>query len=45
MLFQQDLETIDRMIATGEVTYNKWRHPDPYVGKCLLEGLFINIYV
>lgn len=30
---QEDVETIDRMIADGEATYNKWRHPDPYIGK------------
>ncbi|KAK6253747.1 hypothetical protein QUC31_015467 [Theobroma cacao] len=28
---QEDLDTIDRMIADGEATYNKWRHPDPYI--------------
>nr|GMD46468.1 NADH dehydrogenase [ubiquinone] 1 beta subcomplex subunit 9 [Ipomoea batatas] len=28
---QEDVETIDRMIADGEATYNKWRHPDPYI--------------
>lgn len=28
-----DLDTIDRMIEEGEATYNKWRHPDPYIGK------------
>ncbi|GLT86148.1 hypothetical protein SLE2022_043080 [Rubroshorea leprosula] len=27
----QDLDTIDRMLAEGEATYNKWRHPDPYI--------------
>ena len=21
------------MIAEGEAEYNKWRHPDPYIGK------------
>ncbi|MED6131527.1 NADH dehydrogenase [ubiquinone] 1 beta subcomplex subunit 9 [Stylosanthes scabra] len=26
-----DLDTIDRMIEDGEATYNKWRHPDPYI--------------
>ncbi|CAI9786384.1 unnamed protein product [Fraxinus pennsylvanica] len=26
-----DIETIDRMIAAGEATYNKWQHPDPYI--------------
>lgn len=31
--FQQDLDTIDRMIAEGEATYDKWRHPDPYIGE------------
>ncbi|XP_039015118.1 NADH dehydrogenase [ubiquinone] 1 beta subcomplex subunit 9-like [Hibiscus syriacus] len=24
----KDLDTIDKMIAAGEATYNKWRHPD-----------------
>ncbi|KAJ8450938.1 hypothetical protein Cgig2_032563 [Carnegiea gigantea] len=28
-----DLDTIDRMIADGDAEYNKWRHPDPYLGK------------
>lgn len=36
MVLQEDLETIDRMIADAEATYSKWRHPDPYVGKWLL---------
>ncbi|KAB2051212.1 hypothetical protein ERO13_A12G041100v2 [Gossypium hirsutum] len=27
----EDLDTIDKMIAAGEATYNKWRHPDPYI--------------
>lgn len=30
---QEDLDTIDRMIADGEARYDKWRHPDPYIGK------------
>lgn len=30
---QEDIDTIDRMIADGEAQYNKWRHPDPYIGK------------
>lgn len=30
---QDDVDTIDRMIADGEGQYNKWRHPDPYIGK------------
>lgn len=29
---QEDTEIIDRMIAAGEATHNKWRHPDPYIG-------------
>ena len=34
---QEDLDTIDRLIADGEASYNKWRHPDPYIGKsCVL---------
>lgn len=32
MAFQEDIEVIDRMIAAGEATHNKWRHPDPYIG-------------
>lgn len=32
--FQEDLDTIERMIAEGEASYDKWRHPDPYIGKC-----------
>ncbi|KAL0376194.1 UNVERIFIED_CONTAM: Epimerase family protein SDR39U1, chloroplastic [Sesamum calycinum] len=27
----EDIELIDRMIAAGEATYSKWRHPDPYI--------------
>ncbi|KAK8616445.1 hypothetical protein V6N13_017995 [Hibiscus sabdariffa] len=27
----EDLDTIDKMIAVGEATYDKWRHPDPYI--------------
>ncbi|KAK7283530.1 hypothetical protein RIF29_13103 [Crotalaria pallida] len=27
----EDLDTIDRMIADAEASYNKWRHPDPYI--------------
>lgn len=30
---QEDLDTIDRLIADGEASHNKWRHPDPYIGK------------
>ncbi|KAH7574968.1 hypothetical protein JRO89_XS02G0027600 [Xanthoceras sorbifolium] len=26
-----DLDTIDRLIDNAEATYNKWRHPDPYI--------------
>ncbi|KMZ57438.1 hypothetical protein ZOSMA_8605G00010, partial [Zostera marina] len=29
----EDLDTIDRLIGEGEASYNKWRHPDPYIGK------------
>ncbi|KAF1893676.1 hypothetical protein Lal_00002186 [Lupinus albus] len=29
----EDVDTIDRLIADGEASYNKWRHPDPYIGK------------
>ncbi|KAK4284790.1 hypothetical protein QN277_001573 [Acacia crassicarpa] len=27
----ENLDTIDRLIEDGEATYNKWRHPDPYI--------------
>ncbi|OAY65127.1 NADH dehydrogenase [ubiquinone] 1 beta subcomplex subunit 9 [Ananas comosus] len=27
----EDLDTIDRLISEGEATYEKWRHPDPYI--------------
>ncbi|XP_041999324.1 NADH dehydrogenase [ubiquinone] 1 beta subcomplex subunit 9-like [Salvia hispanica] len=27
----EDIELIDRMIADGEASHNKWRHPDPYI--------------
>ncbi|XP_030472435.1 NADH dehydrogenase [ubiquinone] 1 beta subcomplex subunit 9 [Syzygium oleosum] len=27
----EDLDTIDRLIADAEASYNKWRHPDPYI--------------
>ncbi|KAM3220344.1 NADH dehydrogenase [Capsicum chacoense] len=33
----EDIETIDRLIADGEASYNKWRHPDPYIGMFLYE--------
>lgn len=32
LTFQEDVELIGRMIASGEATYDKWRHPDPYIG-------------
>lgn len=38
---QEDLDTIDRMIADGEATYNKWRHPDPYIGKYCYSWLVV----
>ncbi|CAN6686106.1 unnamed protein product [Malus baccata var. baccata] len=28
----EDPDTVDRLIANAEATYNKWRHPDPYIG-------------
>ncbi|KAL6504913.1 NADH dehydrogenase [ubiquinone] 1 beta subcomplex subunit 9 [Orobanche hederae] len=28
---QEDIELIDKMITAGEASYNKWRHPDPYI--------------
>ncbi|WVZ21230.1 hypothetical protein V8G54_008552 [Vigna mungo] len=27
----EDPDTIDRLIADAEASYNKWRHPDPYI--------------
>ncbi|EXB43289.1 hypothetical protein L484_004478 [Morus notabilis] len=27
----EDLDTIDRLIADAEESYNMWRHPDPYI--------------
>ncbi|KAH1031739.1 hypothetical protein J1N35_043913 [Gossypium stocksii] len=27
----ENLDTVDKMIAAGEATYNKWWHPDPYI--------------
>ncbi|KAJ8642234.1 hypothetical protein MRB53_018928 [Persea americana] len=27
----EDANTIDILIEEGEATYNKWRHPDPYI--------------
>ncbi|KAH6789406.1 ATP binding microtubule motor family protein [Perilla frutescens var. frutescens] len=29
--YVEDVELIDRMIAAGEATHDKWRHPDPYI--------------
>lgn len=40
---QESLETIDRLLEDGEAAHNKWRHPDPYIGKystTLTEALF-----
>ncbi|KAL6504561.1 NADH dehydrogenase [ubiquinone] 1 beta subcomplex subunit 9 [Orobanche gracilis] len=31
MALQEDIELIDKMITSGEASYNKWRHPDPYI--------------
>ncbi|KAF5946911.1 hypothetical protein HYC85_017139 [Camellia sinensis] len=28
---RENLEAIDRLIADGEASHNKWRHPDPYI--------------
>ncbi|XP_057783146.1 NADH dehydrogenase [ubiquinone] 1 beta subcomplex subunit 9-like isoform X3 [Salvia miltiorrhiza] len=28
----EDIELIDKMIAAGEASHDKWRHPDPYIG-------------
>ncbi|XP_057783144.1 NADH dehydrogenase [ubiquinone] 1 beta subcomplex subunit 9-like isoform X2 [Salvia miltiorrhiza] len=27
----EDIELIDKMIAAGEASHDKWRHPDPYI--------------
>ncbi|CAJ2642665.1 NADH dehydrogenase [ubiquinone] 1 beta subcomplex subunit 9 [Trifolium pratense] len=27
----EDPDTIDRLIVDAEASYNKWRHPDPYI--------------
>ncbi|KAH1123583.1 hypothetical protein AAZX31_06G007500 [Glycine max] len=27
----EDPDTIDRLITDAEASYNKWRHPDPYI--------------
>lgn len=40
---QEDLDTIDRLIADAEASYNKWRHPDPYIGKYWLDALLDSI--
>jgi len=37
---QEDLDTIDRLIADAEASYNKWRHPDPYIGKTTTYEMF-----
>lgn len=45
MDFQEDLDTIDRLIDDGEASYNKWRHPDPYIGKHNHENGFDHVAV
>lgn len=37
---QEDPDTIDRLIDDAEVAYNKWRHPDPYIGMIDDSNLF-----
>ncbi|RWR85915.1 NADH dehydrogenase ubiquinone 1 beta subcomplex subunit 9-like protein [Cinnamomum micranthum f. kanehirae] len=27
----EDIHAIDRLIEDAEATFNKWRHPDPYI--------------
>ncbi|KAL0536133.1 hypothetical protein IC582_025067 [Cucumis melo] len=27
----ENLDTIDKLIENGEASYDKWRHPDPYI--------------
>lgn len=41
---QEDLDTIDRLIADAEESYNMWRHPDPYIGM-IYDNMFHNINV
>lgn len=31
------------MIEDAEATYNKWRHPDPYIGKLVTEFLVLTL--
>ena len=41
---QEDPDTIDRLIADAEASYNKWRHPDPYIGKLTTLPTLLRIY-
>lgn len=40
--FQEDLDTIDKMIEEGEAAHNKWRHPDPYIGQFLIILFYVS---
>ncbi|RZC05167.1 NADH dehydrogenase [ubiquinone] 1 beta subcomplex subunit 9 [Glycine soja] len=31
IIASEDPDTIDRLITDAEASYNKWRHPDPYI--------------
>lgn len=42
---QEDPDTIDRLIVDAEASYNKWRHPDPYIGKQITHPLKINLWI
>uniref|UniRef100_A0A2C9V0P6 NADH dehydrogenase [ubiquinone] 1 beta subcomplex subunit 9 n=1 Tax=Manihot esculenta TaxID=3983 RepID=A0A2C9V0P6_MANES len=37
----EDQDAIDRMIAEGEAQYNKWRHPDPYIGQLFINSNYV----
>ena len=42
---QEDPDTIDRLITDAEASYNKWRHPDPYIGKLTSLSTLFHIYL
>ena len=35
---QEDLDTIDRLITEAEAHFEKWRHPDPYIGNLIMKS-------
>lgn len=41
-VLQEDLDTIDRLTDNAEATYNKFRHPDPYIGQFILPACYNN---